>query len=150
MSPAYGADAEYFCYFPALQFICPPDCAQPNYPPGVASITYFQFSSQAALYDAYSERIASFNVVENERSCTLNGQFIAYVSPCEGAYSFSDQGTVVVSGRVLEADTTTADTMSWTVDQQLLMIDVGGAAGPTGDSFLPWWNATSANWITLP
>jgi len=150
MSPALGAAVEYFCYFPALQFICPPDCAQPNYPPGVAAITYFQFSSQTALYNAYSEHVASFNVVENERSCTLNGQFIAYVSPCEGAYSFSSQGAVVVSGRILEADTPTADTMSWTVDQQLLMIAVTGAAGPTGDSFLPWWAATSANWITLP
>lgn len=150
MSPALGADVEYFCNFPELQFICPPQCAQPDYPPGVAAITYFQFSSQTALYNAYSEHLASFNVAENERNCTLNGKFIAYVSPCEQAYSFSNQGVVTVSGRVFEADSTTADTMSWTLDQQLLMIAITGAAGPSGDSFLPWWSAASANWATIP
>lgn len=110
-------------------------------------ITYYQFASQAALDNAYSEALSNFNVIENERSCTINGKFIAFVSPCETSYQ-NPSVNPTVTGRVFEAESETSDTMTWTVNQQLMMAYINGGAGPSGDTFLPWWLDPS-NWIVL-
>jgi hypothetical protein len=144
-SPGYGASTEISCAWLA---------GGPVNPTGTlnslpfSGITYYQFSSQAALDTAYSQALANFRIIENEKSCTIDNQIRWFDPGCEAGWQ-NPQG---LSGRMFEGEQvypSGADMMMWTANQQLMMVYINGGAEASGDSFVPWWTI-SPNWIAMP
>lgn len=127
--PAFSAISEYEC------------SSMPNVPAG--NLSYYLFASASALSAAYFDDIlkGQANVQAGSGQCTVNYRFVSYAAPCEAEYSNSSPG---VNGHLVEYPYKGFDTVTWTDDQQLVLVFM---SGENGNAMVSWWQQNPPQWI---